>query len=309
MPSLKFSRDRHGYESTFLLHGTRRPGAAGQALLYWFRTPPHVKVGRSAFDQDAIRLLEEQHPDIDFDWDRILATRPPAAPEAREGRTGRGRERWSEREGRRARPARVVPGRPEPPAGQAPALPAPPEAPPAAPLVLTPPAAVAEPVVVVDAPPRRRFTRVFDSAGPVVEPDAGPAPEGEHRASTPSAVERLVGAEELTRLRARYAEVLARIAAHGGDPARVEAIREQAERVNPDAWVTETEVELGLQTLEANLAELHRVAGRRRRRRRRRASAVPGTAAASAAGGAVGDQTGDELPDNEPDDEDGTGGD
>jgi hypothetical protein len=41
-------------------------------ILYWFRTPPGVRVGRAALDEDAIRLIEESHPSIRFDWPQIL---------------------------------------------------------------------------------------------------------------------------------------------------------------------------------------------------------------------------------------------
>ena len=55
-------------------------------MLYWFRTPPGVKVGRAALDEDAIRLIEQLNPGIEFDWTRILKgqgappteSRPPA---------------------------------------------------------------------------------------------------------------------------------------------------------------------------------------------------------------------------------------
>ena len=41
-------------------------------MLYWFRTPPGVRVGRAPLDEDAIRLIEEHHPYIRFDWPQIL---------------------------------------------------------------------------------------------------------------------------------------------------------------------------------------------------------------------------------------------
>jgi len=64
-----------------LLHPVRRHGRTETLLLYWFRTPPYVKVGRSALDGDAMRRLEEQYPDITFDWNRILREPPQALPE------------------------------------------------------------------------------------------------------------------------------------------------------------------------------------------------------------------------------------
>ncbi len=92
----------------------------------------------------------------------------------------------------------------------------------------------------------RRFVRVFDAP-------AGAPAAPEHHASAPSVVERMLGAEQLTVLRARHAEILARISARGGDPARVEALREQAASVDPDGWVTEPDVTAGLASLDATL--------------------------------------------------------
>jgi len=51
-----------------------RPGEKAR-LLYWYRTAPGILLGRAALDEDAIRAIEEQHPDIDFDWPAILALR------------------------------------------------------------------------------------------------------------------------------------------------------------------------------------------------------------------------------------------
>ena len=251
--------------------------------MYWFRSPPHVKIGRAAFDEDAIRLLEEQHPDVEFDWDRILTTKPPAAPEVRDprdSRAGRRPERRPAKETRRDAPRPWQPAAP-PPEMSAQTDQATPEVTgtpsvladePAAEIEVAPvlqdaPAPPAPPLVdlPVPEPPSRRFVRVFDAPAP--------APVAvEHHASEPSAVERLLGAEQLTVLRARHAEILARISVRGGDPARLEALREQASAVDPDGWVTEADVTTGLASIDGTLAELHRIVGRRRRRRRRRRS-------------------------------------
>ena len=151
-------------------------------------------------------------------------------------------------------------------------------------------------------PPARRFVRVFDA------PADDPAVP-EHHASEPSVVGRLLGAEQLTVLRARHAEILARISARGGDPARQEALREQAASVDPDGWVTESDVAAGLTGVDATLAELHRIVGRRRRRRRRRDGGSPhaptlvtGTAGSPAAAEDAGSPDGDDEA--EPDGED-----
>jgi hypothetical protein len=38
-----------------------------------FRTPPGIKVGREPFDRDIKRALEEHHPDLEFDWQKLEA--------------------------------------------------------------------------------------------------------------------------------------------------------------------------------------------------------------------------------------------
>jgi hypothetical protein len=251
--------------------------------LYWFRSPPHVKIGRAAFDEDAIRLLEEQHPDVEFDWDRILTTKPPAAPDVRDPRDSRSGRRPDRRPAKEARrdaprfwqpaapplemPAQTDQGTPEVTGTPSVVGDEPAAAIEVAPVLQDAPTPPAPPALdlPVAGPPFRRFVRVFDA------PPPPPAP-AEHHASEPSAVERLLGAEQLTVLRARHAEILARISVRGGDPARLEALREQASAVDPDGWVTEADVTAGLASLDGTLAELHRIVGRRRRRRRRRRS-------------------------------------
>ena len=88
MPFLRFTRDRRGYENTFLLHAVASRRAP--RVLYWYRSAPGVRVGRPALDEDAIRTIEEQHPEVEFDWPQILEvgaasragsrTRPRCAP-------------------------------------------------------------------------------------------------------------------------------------------------------------------------------------------------------------------------------------
>ena len=70
MPYLKFSRDKRGYESFFLIEQSR--------VLFWFRTPPNVKVGRQPFSEEVRRMVEAQNPDLTFDWARITSTPIPA---------------------------------------------------------------------------------------------------------------------------------------------------------------------------------------------------------------------------------------
>ncbi len=71
-------------------------------------------------------------------------------------------------------------------------------------------------------------------------------PEAEEKIEPPSMpVAEAIGAEQLTRLRARFAELQARITERGGDLERIEALRAQAEPLNPDSWVTDDEVRRG----------------------------------------------------------------
>ena len=70
MPYLRLTADRRGVENTFLVH-VAAPGEPPR-VLYWYRTAPGLKLGRPALDDGAMRTLEAQFPDIDFDWPYIL---------------------------------------------------------------------------------------------------------------------------------------------------------------------------------------------------------------------------------------------
>ena len=87
MAFLKFSRDRRGYEHFYLMQPPGR-GKGSPRLLYWFRTPPNIRIGRAPFDPEIRRSLETQNPDVAFDWKAIVQTPIPPAAET---------ERWRER--------------------------------------------------------------------------------------------------------------------------------------------------------------------------------------------------------------------
>jgi hypothetical protein len=98
---LKFTRDQRGYEHFYLLEPSTRRAKTRTRVLYWFRTPPGIKIGRDPFDPTTRRALEARNPAVSFDWDRILAASIPSA----------GAEKWRERRReergvRRARKAR-----------------------------------------------------------------------------------------------------------------------------------------------------------------------------------------------------------
>jgi hypothetical protein len=90
------------------------------------------------------------------------------------------------------------------------------------------------------------------------------------REIAPSAALARLGSEGLIRLRARYAEVMARITERISDPQQQEQLKSKAERLNPDSWVTDEEVRRGLDDYEVTFEELRAVVGRPRKRRRRR---------------------------------------
>jgi hypothetical protein len=194
-----------------------------------------VKVGRAALDEDAIRLIEEHNADIDFDWTRILKGQGDPAPE-KDRRQPPGRDR---REGRGQPPSphREKRGQPPFPAGQRWQSP-----------VSTGDASVSE------------ATGEDAAEAPLPEP----VPDGP---VTP-AQERL-GSEGLSRLRGRYAEMLARISERVQDVERQAELKTLAERLNPDAWVTADDVTAGLDGYETTFESLRSVVGHRRRRRRR----------------------------------------
>ena len=41
-------------------------------MLYLFRTPPNIQVGRHPLDAEAIRAVEEHNPTVTFDWRKML---------------------------------------------------------------------------------------------------------------------------------------------------------------------------------------------------------------------------------------------
>ena len=78
MPFVRFSRDKRGYEYVYLVHTPTRRGRSGRSrVLYWYRTPPGVRVGRQPFDIEVQRAQEQQNPGVLFDWEAIVGTPMP----------------------------------------------------------------------------------------------------------------------------------------------------------------------------------------------------------------------------------------
>ena len=87
-----------------------------------------------------------------------------------------------------------------------------------------------------------------------------------------------LGSEGLSRLRARHAEILARISEHLPDSPEREELKSRADRLNPDMWVTEAEVTLGIEEYETVLESFRSILGRRQQKRRRRRNGRDGVA-------------------------------
>jgi hypothetical protein len=118
VPFLRVIRDKRGYETTYLMHWFRDGNRQRTRILYAFRTPGGVRVGRDPLEPAVLREIESQHPDIAFEWkvirdnqqiiepaieqrrrrpkasDSAPAATPPAspAPAAAGGPPGPGRE-------------------------------------------------------------------------------------------------------------------------------------------------------------------------------------------------------------------------
>ena len=220
-----------------------RPGDRPR-LLYWYRTAPGIQQGRAALDEDAIRTIEEQHPDIDFDWPAIIALSEVMTPED-EAPLSRPQQQQQRRDKRRNRDREPTSARPD----------------------VTPQERAA---------PRRddRDDRDDDadqraSAVTPQEPEALRRDDGDDSpvaAETDSAprveptarglVDELAGREIAGRLRARYAEIVARIDSRELDGAARDAWLARAEAIDPDAWESPEAVLQGVSNADSLFEKL-----------------------------------------------------
>ena len=154
-------------------------------VLYWYRTAPGVALGRAPLDEEAIRTIEEQHPHVEFDWAAILALSEVMTPEDEEpARPPAGQQRRKRRDRREDRQE----SRGAEPASES---------------------GSRQAEEVPDA----------ESAAPSDDSDeASPA----HATPANRLLDELAGREIATRLRARYAEVVARIHESNADSAQRE---------------------------------------------------------------------------------------
>ena len=75
MPFLRVIRDKRGYETTYLMHWQRDGNRQHSRILYVFRTPGGIHVGREPLEADVLKQIEAQHPDIVFDWAAVFHNR------------------------------------------------------------------------------------------------------------------------------------------------------------------------------------------------------------------------------------------
>ncbi len=73
MPFIRQTRDKRGFEQTFVMHVYHPGTGASQRprVLYVFRSPANLKVGRKALDAEVMEALEHTHPDLSFDWSAL----------------------------------------------------------------------------------------------------------------------------------------------------------------------------------------------------------------------------------------------
>ena len=221
---VRVTRDSRGYENTFLLHSPHtgdRP-----RVLYWYRSAPGVRVGRAALDEDAIRTIDEQHPDIEFDWTELLEEAQTALPEVEQ------------------RPERRKSPRPRAPAAQA---------------QRPVPAAIEvevederEPEASIDEEPA--VDQVDQEATEAIEPAAS----ARVAVSRNPLLEQLVGREIAARLRSRFSELSARVAQSDRDESIKAAWQARVDSLDPDRWDTPEAVLKGIDQADRTLDELRK---------------------------------------------------
>jgi hypothetical protein len=88
VPFLRVIRDKRGYETTYLMHWSREGTRQRSRILYMFRSPGGMRVGREALGAEVLKQIEAQHPDIEFDWDAVFHNQQviETAPEPRHPR-------------------------------------------------------------------------------------------------------------------------------------------------------------------------------------------------------------------------------
>src|SRR5690349_18326449 len=70
------------------MHWIRDGTRQRSRILYVFRSPGGVRVGREALEPAVLKQIEAQHPDIEFDWQAVFHNQQviESAPEVRRPR-------------------------------------------------------------------------------------------------------------------------------------------------------------------------------------------------------------------------------
>jgi hypothetical protein len=117
VPFLRVIRDKRGYETTYLMDWYHESGRQRSRVLYAFRGPGGVRVGRLPLEPATMHELEVCYPAVTFDWKTIFADRQviESGPDLRRRRPRR-EEAPSETAEIPAKPAPKVQVPPSPPA-------------------------------------------------------------------------------------------------------------------------------------------------------------------------------------------------
>jgi hypothetical protein len=84
VPFIRYTRDKRGYECTLVMHAYRpTQGPQRTRVLYLFRSPSHLKIGRQALDAEVAEALEHTHPDLSFNWSALVREGVTERPEPR----------------------------------------------------------------------------------------------------------------------------------------------------------------------------------------------------------------------------------
>ena len=269
MPFLRFSRDKRGYENTYLCHTFQKDGTSKLKVLYWFRSPPNVGIGRVALDPEAVRIIEQSNPGLTFDWEEILKAQPPQV----------GQEKGSSRGSQRALTGRSRSGVVKEPRQSRTGVES-----------TRPDAELNDPQGSPNGhessgvkEPRQSRTGV-ESTRPDAELNDPQGSPNDHESSRVTGGDGGLGARpaqhvaleiaserELNRLRSEYVALKARSEAKKNEKEAdglVGRIEQLIEQLNPDAWISVDEAQERIAAFDESLATLRKAFGRPRRARR-----------------------------------------
>ena len=218
-----------------MCHTFQKDGTSKLKVLYWFRSPPNVGIGRVALDPEAVRIIEQSNPELTFDWEEILKAQPPPV----------GQEKASSRGSQRALTGRSRSGGVKEPRQSRTGVES-----------TRPDAELNDP---------QGSPNDHESSG-VTGDDGGLGARPAQHVALEIASER-----ELNRLRSEYVALKARSEAKKNEKEAdglVGRIEQLIEQLNPDAWISVDEAQERIAAFDESLATLRKAFGRPRRARR-----------------------------------------